>query len=289
MIDYQALRALQLVIELQSFELASKALGISQPAVSQRIQSFESYVGSKLLVRMAPYTATKSGEEYLNLLRKVMSLEAEIIHNKQIRPIIKLAINRDSLDLYFLEALGNKDLASKITLQIIADDQDNTLNYLKSGQVDMCISSSEKSLPSHNSIFLGSMKYSLVCSKGFYKEFFKDGVNKTTLANAPLVVFDKYDKVQHKYLKDNFGIDSFTRINNLPSVSSFKKAVTSGFGYGLLPYMDIEKELKSQKLIQMNPSMDFNIPLYLHHWEYLQDHVKMLIKTILKASKHLEK
>lgn len=289
MVDYQALRALQLVIEHQSFELASKVLGISQPAVTQRIQNYESYVGSKLLIRKIPYRATSVGKEYLNLLRKVISLEAEIEDRQRDRPAVKIAINRDSLDLYFLDVLGNKELSKRLTLQVIADDQENTINYLKSGQVDMCISSVEKSLPNHTSIFLGNMRYSLVCSKKFYKDFFENGVNRETLSNAPLVVFDRFDKVQHKYLREHFGFDEFLKINALPSVASFKKAVMSGFGYGLLPIIDIEKELKSKKLVQINPKKDYNVPLYLHHWEYLQEHVKFLNESILSAANILEK
>lgn len=288
MVDYQALRALQLVVEHQSFKLASKSLSISQPAVSQRIQNFESYIGNKLLVRKAPYAPTQTGKAYLNLLRKVTSLESEFDPRETVRPTVKLAINRDSLDLYFLEVLGDQSLSRSLTLQIVADDQDNTLNYLKSGQVDMCISSIKKALPNHISMHLGDMRYTLVCSKHFYKDFFKNGVNKDSLFHAPLVVFDRYDKVQHLYLKENFGLEGFSKINTMPSVSSFKNAIVGGFGYGLLPYLDIKKELKSGKLIQINSKKDFSVPLYLHQWEYQQDHIKMLNKIIQKAAKNLE-
>ena len=54
MVDYQALKALQAVIEFQSFELASKSLGISQSELAQLcnlsvngISKFESNAGDR--------------------------------------------------------------------------------------------------------------------------------------------------------------------------------------------------------------------------------------------------
>ena len=83
MIDYNALKALEAVIELQSFEQASRKINISQSAITQRIQNFEAYLGNKLLIRKSPYKPTETGEKYLNLLRKVHSLENELTHEGQ--------------------------------------------------------------------------------------------------------------------------------------------------------------------------------------------------------------
>ncbi|MFG1492774.1 ArgP/LysG family DNA-binding transcriptional regulator [Halobacteriovorax sp. ZH4_bin.1] len=290
MIDYHALRALQAVIEYQSFELASKAIGISQSAVTQRIQNFESFLGTKLLIRKAPYRATEKGKSYLNLLRKVTSLENEILEDEDIKkakPTLKIAMNRDSLDLFFHDVLTDSKVSQVLTLQIIADDQDNTLKYLKSGQVDMCISSEKKPLPNHTSTHLGDMVYSLVCSKKFYKEYFSEGVNKKTLSEAPLVVFDKYDKAQHTYLKENFKVDKLTKMNLMPSVSSFKKAILGGYGYGLLPFIDMEKEMKKRKFVQLNPSKNFSVSLFLHQWEYQREHIKLFNEKLIKAAQKL--
>ncbi len=287
MVDYNALRALKAVIEYQSFEQASKDLGISQPAVTQRIQNFEAYLGQKLLIRKTPYRATNKGKELLSLLRKVSILEGEINNEKGIKPTVKIALNRDSLDLYFLEVLRDLNIAKTLNLQIYADDQDVTLNYLKSGQVDMCISSQGKALPNHSVTKLGEMKYTLVCSKNFFKEYFNKGVNRQSLKDAPLVVFDRFDKVQHIYLKEHYNLETFTYINSMPSVLSFKQAIIGGYGYGLLPVIDVGGEIKSKRIIQLNPTKDFSIPLFLHKWDYQREHIKKLTEKIIRAAEVL--
>ena len=133
------------------------------------------------------------------------------------------------------------------------------------------------------------MIYTLACSKVFYKKYFKKGVNSQSLANAPLVVFDKYDKVQHNYLKEHYHIESFSKINSLPSVPSFKKAILGGFGYGLLPILDISTELSKKQIVQMNPKKDYRVSLYLHQWEYQQSHIKAFNMKLKEASKKLNR
>jgi LysR family transcriptional regulator, chromosome initiation inhibitor len=287
MIDYQALRALEAVIEFQSFEKASKSIGITQSAITQRIQGFESYLGERLLVRKTPYQATTTGQAYLGLLRKVKSLESEVGENTNKRPTIKIAINRDSLDLYFLDILSDKECADLFSLEIIADDQNNTLEYLKTGLVDMCISSEKKPLANHTATYLGDMIYCLVCSPHFYKSYFSKNISKDSLVRAPLVIFDKSDKLQHSFLEDNFGIEPSESISQMPSVQSFKTAILGGYGYGLVPILDIEKELKQNKVIEILPSKRFKVPLFIHQWEYQKDYIKFFTKKLIKASEKL--
>ncbi|MBC98031.1 MAG: hypothetical protein CME63_09795 [Halobacteriovoraceae bacterium] len=288
MIDYDALKALDSVIENQSFQLASKELRISQSAVTQRIQNFESYIGKKLLIRTIPYRATKEGSQYLNLLRKVISLESSIINSDVSASVVRLAVNRDSLDTYFLKVLRLMKYSDRLNLQIIADDQGQTLRYLKNGQVDMCISSQEKKLSQHSVTYLGDMSYSLVCSKKFYQQFFSKGINKKSLEGAPLVIFDKDDKLQHNYLKENYAADNFDRISSFPSIMSFKEAIISGIGYGLLPLIDIQSELRKEQMILMNKKINYKVSLYLHHWDHMEEGTKLLKERIIKAAKALK-
>jgi len=240
-----------------------------------------------LLVRKTPYRATATGQAYLGLLRKVKSLESEIGESTNKRPTIKIAINRDSLDLYFLDLLSDRECSELFSLEIIADDQNNTLEYLKSGLVDMCISSEKKPLANHTATYLGDMIYCLVCSPYFHKSYFSKNISKDSLASAPLVIFDKSDKLQHSFLKDNFAIEPSASISQMPSVKSFKTAILGGFGYGLIPILDIEKELTQKKIIEILPSKRFKVPLYLHQWEYQKDYIKFFTKKLFKASEKL--
>ena len=53
----------------------------------------------------------------------------------------------------------------------------------------------------------------------------------------------------------------------MPSVRGFKKYALLGYGYGLIPKLDILKELKNKKLLQLHADKVWKIPLYWHYWD----------------------
>lgn len=287
MIDYQALRAIDAVLQLQSFEKAALRLSITQSAISQRIGNFESLLGEKLLIRKLPYTPTDVCCRYLTLLRKVNLLEDELQDVEHSSPLksIKLAINKDSLDLWFYHFFDTPDLAGNILLEIIPDDQDLTLGYIKSGKSDICISSVEKPLPKYRSTFLGNMKYVMACTPAFKSTFFKVGFCEEAIAITPAIIFNEKDRLHHKYLKQFYHYRSSFPHSAVPSTRGFKKAITSGFGYGLLPVLDVEKELKQKTLVSIDGSNCLHVPLYLHHWAYLPKTAARVVEQIIQLSK----
>ncbi len=290
MIDYSALRAIEAVIEFQSFATAAKSLFISQSAVSQRINNIEAYIGERLLIRKQPYRATEKGKEYLSLLRKVSSLEQGLLRDKNdlsTLPTIKLAINRDSLELWFYRVLQDSKLMQNLNFEIIADDQDLTLNFLKSGLVDLCISSEKNSIPNFSSIFIGKMEYRLVCAKDFYQKYFKGKENENAYLEAPAVIFDKNDETLNEVLSKVFKLTKNHSLNLIPSVQGFKNSILAGAGYGLLPLMDIKNELQNKRLIELNKKARLNIPLYLHHWNYQTKNSKQLVQKIEKVARYI--
>ncbi len=53
----------------------------------------------------------------------------------------------------------------------------------------------------------------------------------------------------------------------VPSVRGFKKFAVKGYGYALIPKIDILDELKTKKLINLQKNKIWNIPLYWHYWD----------------------
>lgn len=270
MLDYRGLEALYTVQELQNFELAAKKLFITQSAVSQRIKGLEDYYGEPVLIRTLPYRPTPLGSSLISHFKKICLLEDELNQELgaiQLPPHISIAINRDSLETWFLELIETHEEFRDIVFEVIADDQERTLNYLKNGTVSACISTSEKEILGGKSSFLGNMEYLLVASPTFVKKYFSSINSIKCLLNAPAIKFDHNDYLHERYLEKYFGItESGLKFNVMPSVKGFKSFTTLGHGYGLIPKMDILQELKTNQLIQIFPDKTWNIPLYWHYW-----------------------
>lgn len=268
-LDYKGLEALYTIQEMQSFEAAAKKLHITQSAISQRIKSLETYYGEPVLIRTFPYQPTELGKRLIGHFKRISLLEEEL--NKEIGKTeslqrIAIAINRDSLETWFIEWIRKTDLLGSIVLEVIADDQERTIDYLKNGLVAAALSTSEKEILGGKVQFVGNMEYVLTATPEFVEKHLAKG-NPKNLLTAPALKFDLNDQLHEKYLEKFFNLNG-KEINYhvLPSVQGFKQMALSGFAYGLIPRIDIEKELQNKKLVEIYSDKIWKVPLYWHYW-----------------------
>lgn len=277
MLDYRGLEALFTVIELQSFERAASKLHITQSAVSQRIKALEVQYGEPVLIRTLPYAPTKLGGNLLGHFKQISILEDSLenrIRPTTTTPHFSIALNRDSLETWFLEFIEKREILKNINLEVITDDQELTLDYFKKGLVSACVSTSSKEIVGSKAVFLGNMEYILVASPAFMKKYFAKGDIKKSLLNAPALKYDKNDRLHERYLEKFYNINTEEIIFQIiPSVKGFKKYALSGLGYGLLPKIDIMEELKTKHLLQLS-AKTWKIPLYWHYWSIALKHYK---------------
>lgn len=289
MIDYKGLEALAMVIQMNSFEIAAKKLFITQPAVSQRVKSLENYFGLPLLQRTQPYQPTKHGELLLSHYRKTKLLENNISQEfkRQLSsPRISIAINRDSMDTWFYHALSALKVLNNIQLEIIAVDQEFTIDYFKKGLVSGCVSTQEQVIPGCQVGFLGYMDYLLVATPEFHQQYFKGkGPARDKLLNAPAIIFDVNDYLHQRYLEKYFKIkDAVPQYHIAPSVQCFRSFVLAGYGCALIPGIDIADKLATGKLIEIYPKKIWRMPLYWHSWDIKAEYYTIFNSTIIKTA-----
>src|SRR3977135_3412222 len=78
MLDYASLSAIAAVVREGSFERAARALNVTPSAVSQRVKQLEERLGSVLIVRGQPCTATQTGRLLCSHVEQVGMLEQEL-------------------------------------------------------------------------------------------------------------------------------------------------------------------------------------------------------------------
>jgi LysR family transcriptional regulator (chromosome initiation inhibitor) len=268
--DYHGIEALSCVLMMQSFEKAALKLHITQSAVSQRIKNLESYYGEPILIRTLPYRPTKLGNQLIRLLAQIQLLEENFVQERAATdsmPKCAIALNRDSLETWFLGALSEKSLIADVIVEIIADDQEHTLEYFKNGLVSACLSTESKALKGAEAVYLGTMKYILTASQQFLKRYEFQNDLMSFFRKAPALQFDRNDHLHERYLKHYFAnLDAEISYKIIPSVYGFKKYALLGFGYGLIPEIDIADELKTKKLLNMFPTRVWETKLYWHMW-----------------------
>lgn len=293
MLDYSAIAALHAIIETQGFESAARKLFITQSAVSQRIKSLENYYGEPLLVRAMPYVPTQTGQRLLTHYRQVKLLEESLqtdlsgdLKSQQ----ISVALSRDSLETWFPKVIDQLADIQPLTLEIIADDQEVTIDYLQKGLVSSCISTSNKEISGCSVQFLGYFDYILVATPRFKKQYFhnKQSVQKN-LMQAPTVIFDNKDDLINKYLMKFFNVDlNNTQLYVVPSVAGFRQVALKSYAYALIPRVDVIHELKQKKLVNLFEDKVWQMPLYYHSWNIPNPTYKAFNDLVLRiASKIL--
>lgn len=202
------LAAFAAVLEEGSFDAAARRLSISPSALSQRIKALEDRLGQVLVVRQAPCRPTATGEALLRRVRPMQTLEAEALAellpergSDAPRTPIPLAVNDDSLDTWFVPAIAELHQRHGYLFDLRMDDQDHTLQLLRDGSVLGAVTAESQPVKGCNVHPLGAMRYHAIASPGFARRHFSEGMQAAALARAPMLVFNRKDELQWRFVR----------------------------------------------------------------------------------------
>lgn len=272
MFDYKLIEALGAVVEKGGFDKAATALHITQSAVSQRVKALEEQMGQILLMRSTPPHLTPAGQNLLKHLLQVRHLENELLGeiatqtgNKQTQLLI--AINADSLATWFLDTIQPFVRKEGVLLDIRVEDQEQTHNLLKNGDVIGCISTKDTPIQGCRLSYIGCMPYHMVAAPAFAKKWFPDGLTLAQTNNAPAIMFNRKDDLHYSFLEQNFGIkQSNIPAHYIPSSEKFAQFMVAGLGYGILPFRQSKAYIQAGQLVDLAPGHTLQIKLYWHCW-----------------------
>ena len=262
------LRALGAVLDHGSFEAAAAALHLTTSAVSQRVKALEARTGCVLLRRTRPVIATEPGAVLLRLARQLAALEADAVERLGLdrqpgRPAVQLVINADSLSTWVLPALA--DLAG-IRFEFTLEDQDYSAESLRNGTAMGAVTSSPEPVQGCSVTPLGTMRYRPAASPGFARTWAAEGWDKAAAASAPVVVFNRKDTLQGRFLAENYGPGMDPPRHYVPASWDFLQAVRLGLGWGMLPDLQSEPMLADGSLVLLDPESCVDVPLFWQQW-----------------------
>ncbi len=287
-IDYRALAALDAVIGHGSFEKAALALAISQPAVSQRIRTLENSAGTLLVVRSQPPQATEAGRRLIAHFRQVKLLEAALDEqpgqSAQL-PALAIAVNADSAATWVLEALEPLLTPPSCLLDIHLDDQDHTLSQLREGRVFACVTSETAQVAGTTSTPLGVMRYICVAAPAFAARWFGDGFGVDAVLRAPALVFNQRDALLERYIEHRLGAPQRYPHHSLASSEAFVRFIEAGVAYGMVPVLQVRKELAAGTLVDVTPGDGLDVALIWHAWDIQTPLTRRLSERIIETAR----
>lgn len=293
MLDSKQCEAFLAVAEAGSFDAAGEHLYITPSAVSLRVQALEKYLGQILIIRGRPCVLTQAGQTLLQHLRHTRLMEQNLLQGlmgKSSSEFYKIALasNADSLATWLLPSIQQTLFKEKIVLELKIDDQSHTHTLLETGQVNACISAEEQVMSGCLAQPLGKMRYKMLASAKFAADWFKHGVTRETLRNAPAVIFNHKDLMHSEVLLKYYGLplQSYP-YSFIPATDAFVKAIQLGLGYGMVPELQVQSLLTNGTLVDVIPEAELDIPLYWHHWKRQSKHLDALTETIVQSAKYI--
>ena len=294
MIDYRQLQAFASVIEAQSFDKAAHRLHLTQSAVSQRIKQLEESLGQLLIIRSQPLRPTSAGQHLLRHYRQIALLQSELLESlgdAHAKGFTKLAIglNADSLATWFMEAIDPLLEDSKLLLELRVDDQDQTHNLLRQGEVIGCISANDLPMQGGSSTALGSTFYRALATAEFIQRYFPNGIDPEGFKQAPAVEFNQKDELQDRYLNVFFNTSCEYPRHRIPSSQAFLEMIERGHAWGMVPDHQSQLPLNQGLLQELSPGNSLKVPLYWHSWNLTTDVSRRLTECLVRyCREHLE-
>ncbi|WP_144803815.1 LysR family transcriptional regulator ArgP [Curtobacterium sp. BH-2-1-1] len=274
------LETLLAAVDHGTLDAAARALSITPSAVSQRIKAMEQQLGRVLLQRTTPVAPTADGEVVLRHARQARLLDDETARALGVGPggdaalpavpSVALAVNADSLGTWFLDALALVRADTEVVFDLHREDQDRTAELLRAGTVMAAVTAEADPVQGCSSVLLGVDRYRAVASPAFVARYL-DGADTERrmtdrLDRVPLVDYDRDDDLQQGYLRRVLGHAPGGPRHFVPTSADFARAVTLGFGWGMLPEAQCLQRLREGSLVELTPGRRADVALWWQRW-----------------------
>jgi LysR family transcriptional regulator (chromosome initiation inhibitor) len=267
-------RTLLAAVDEGTFEAAAEALHVTPSAVSQRIKALEQRTGRVLLLRTKPVRPTASGEIVVRFGRQLARLErdagAELgLAGAGGSASLPVAVNADSLATWFLPAIGEVAERFDVGFDLYREDQDHTTLLLRQGQVMAAVTSSPEPVQGCTVRALGRMRYRAMATPAFAARHLDGRPLKEALPGAPVVVFDRKDDLQDRFLRALAprAAGAGRHRHHVPSSEGFVEAVAAGLGWGMVPDAQSAVHIDVGALVPLAEGRPVDVPLYWQQWK----------------------
>ena len=270
MLDYAALAAVTAVVRTGSFERAAAALHVTPSAVSQRVRQLEARLGTPLVVRGQPCTATPAGACLARHADEVGLLEARLAAELGELapgaaavgpPTLRVAVNADSLATWFAEVVARTDGA---LFDLVVDDQDHASGWLARGEVSAAVTANAVPETGCRAEPLGALRYLATASPAFLARHCSEGATPEALARAPMFAYDAKDRLQARWMIGTLGVELHPPAHRLPSTEAFVRLAIAGAGWGMNPEPPVRAALADGRLVELVPGTPLDVAL---HWQ----------------------
>ena len=201
---------------------------------------------------------------------------------------VPVAVNADSLSTWFGDSVDALLREWGLVLDVRIDDQELTHHSLRSGEVMGCVSVESRPAQGCKVEYLGSMDYRLLATPHFAGEWFGDGLVAAAVRRAPLVVFNRRDRLHDALFRRALRrarVDP--PVHYMPASEPYLSMITSGIAYGVVPDLQSAELLDDGQLVDLAPEHALRVELYWHRWNLRSHLLDALSAAIVDGAREI--
>jgi DNA-binding transcriptional LysR family regulator len=264
------LETLEMIVEKGSFKAAAEHLYKTQPSLSVAIKKLEEEFDLKLFNREEYRPKlTPEGLVFYNWAKQCLFSFRELqtvgqeLGSKKVEPFLTIVLDPlvrfEAIEGVFQETILSKH-PTEMTFR--SEIMSGGLNSLLSGDADFSISTKSSENDNIESVFFDKIEMVPVVAKSLAKKL-PNLTYKSLKAYPQIVVLQQGDK-SNLLKRDTKGIVADSKKSYVTDHALKHRMIMSGFGWGRLPFSEVEKELKKETLIQINDDQVKPFSLDLH-------------------------
>jgi LysR family transcriptional regulator (chromosome initiation inhibitor) len=126
------------------------------------------------------------------------------------------------------------------------------------------------------------MRYRPMATPTFAQRWFPAGPTAAALARAPIVIFDRKDDLQHRYLHARTGADVTPPLHYVPASAAYVTAVSLGLGWGMVP--ELQARDVPAELVDLDPDGAVDVVLHWQQWRLRSPTLDRVRAAVLEAA-----
>ena len=155
---------------------------------------------------------------------------------------MRIAVNADSLDTWFLSALAQVE---GLLFDLVVDDQDHSADWLRKGEVSAAVTAHADPVQGCDCVPLGRLRYLPVAAAGFRRALVRGRSRRRAPVARAGDRFTAKDRLQADWARAVAGKAVALKAHRIPPSAAFQQAVQAGMGWGMLPEPMAEAALES--------------------------------------------
>jgi len=181
----------------------------------------------------------------------------------------------------------------EVCFDLHREDQDHTTLLLRQGLVMAAVTSSPEPVQGCSVRRLGRMRYHAMATPRFVERWLTGGSLRQALAEAPVVVFDRKDDLQDRFLRGlaprkaggstTGAAPGAARRHHIPASEAFVEAVAAGLGWGMVPEAQAAQRSEGE-LTHLAPDRPIDVPLYWQQWKLDSPALAAVSEAVLRTA-----